>query len=1517
MKKLLLSLLTVALALGATASPDIPEAKAGGRPTQSQARANVAQSGSVELLRTAPRTRGGRAALDLRQEFRNADLGAMRMSPSRVTDAVPEIEGFVFSLDAWIGSSNKNIGLYKLPRTGAGNVELVYSIQDKIPDEGDIYTYLEYDGKIFASCLVSDDWGYQQDYSMLVFDAATGALLSSEASTYNEYMINAAVDPVTNTVYAVTGSPFEDWYGETHYKYGTLTIEGNSVIFNSICNFDYYPKVMVFDNDGQLYMLLPARSEVSSEEDAAMVVRLNKETGTFDQIGPLPVKAEYRSGAVVDRTTGRCYWNASGMYITSLYEVDLANATATKLFDYDCGLSAGGLRIAAAAASGTPGRVENLTLSFPEASLTGNVSFDVPAVEETSVVDYVVQVDNVEVARKECAAPSHVDFEYTSPSPGLHTFAVYLVNGELTGPKANASMFLGHGTPNAPEVSTTWNDGIMTISWEPVSTTADGGYIDPAEVRYTVVCDNDGTVVAENIAATSVTAEVPVPESITRYTYTVSATYRDKTVNGTSNVVSVGYMPIPYINGFDSLDQWDELTIINANGDSKTWTYYSNNARYSWNSAQAADDWLMTPPVRTEAGKAYKISFTAHGSSNSYPERLEVKYGNSTAVSAMTGTILEPTILAATAENGKYEFIYIPEETSPFVLGFHAISDKDMMNLILDDIRIDFGPSLVTPGEPTAVTVTPDPDGELKVSISVDAPAVDLSGAALTDNVDLFIKRGDYIVKQANVAPGTTVTAEDVLAVQGEVTYTIYAANAAGDGTVVSSTVFVGVKKPVAPQDIVMTEEGNTGKVTISWPAVNKDVDGNTINPAKVMYKVYGFDAAGYPELIEGPFSGTSYTMQAVSADTQDFVQYALSAETAGGESDLVATAALAVGKPYEELTESFGNGRLAHIFLIKKLTPGLDMTWSLYNDNGVEGIPSQDGDNGYAAANARNVGASGALETGKVIVPSDIENPALSFHTFNIIGESNQPDENLVEIAVAEAGSNQFTTVFSRSVDAICAGQPGWGKGIASLAAFKGKTVVIRIIATVNSYVWTAVDNLKIENMTGHDLRLVSITAPSSVRTGADYTVDVKVSNEGANAAEAYSVELYADDELVATEACADHAIATTKTVSFAQTMHPLAEQAVAFHAVLVYAEDEVADNNTSEKTLVAPVLSVLPAVTDLSAVRNAEGAVLTWSEPDLSQGVTEVINEGVEEAEAWAHSLEGWTFVDADDAFVGGFQNMQLPGFTIGQTKASFFVFNAPYVDNNTFAAHSGDQYLASLFRADDGKVDDWAISPQLSGNAQKIRFYARSYSSQYPESIEVLASTTGIQTADFTVVRPETVVGANWELIEVQLPAGTQYFAIRSVATGSFMLMIDDITYEKAYSTADLSIVGYNIWRNGEKLNAEPEAECTFTDAAAPDSKTTYVVTTVYTAGESRGSNAASVDESGLDMIEANVSITAEEGNIIVRGAAGALVTVNAVDGRTLHSAVAPEVVRIPVAAGIYMVTVGDSTSKIIVR
>lgn len=1513
MKKLSLCFLSAALALAAFAA-DEPARKVHGRTPASETRAVTLDRNTVHLIKGGPARRHAQTPDMLRTASDRSELSAISHAPAKAPGDVPEIQGFVIGMDAWF-SGDRNIGLYKLPTTGSGHAELVYSIEQSLPDEAEIYTYLEVDGKVYAPCVVSDLWGIEQTFSMLVFDASTGELLSNTPSSKNEYIINAAIDPVTGTVYAVTGNPYPDYYtNETYYKYGTMSFEGGEPAFTPIKSWDYYPKAMVFDKLSDLYMLLPA-SSYGSQEDAAMVVRLDPNTGSFEQIGALPVKAEYRSGAVVDPASGRCFWNASGLYTTSLYEVDLPHATASKLFDYADGISAVGLKIAAPAAVGTPGRVENLTLSFPEASLSGQVSFDVPAVEGTDKVQFIVKVDDVEVGRKECAAPSHVDYDYTADAPGLHMFNVSLVNGELSGPAANASMFLGYGKPNAPEVSASWLDGTMTVSWNEVNTTSDGGYINPADVRYTVICANDESVLAENIAETTLSFAVPVPETLTRYKYIVVAKYRDNSVRGTSNDVTVGYLPIPYVNSFDSAADFEELSVIDANNDGKTWKFNNGFARYSYNSSKPADDWLMTPPVRFEKGKAYRVSFKARSNSASYAERLEVKYGTSSAIEAMTGTILEPTILPTIWENGTYSVVIMPENTTPFILGFHAISDKDMMYLDIDDIVIEAGPSLVTPSAPTDIAVTPDADGDFKVSISVKAPVNDISGAPLTENVDLYISRGNEVIKEVNVAPGATVNAEDVLSTDGNVTYSFYAANASGASESVSVTVFVGIKEPIAPAGITMTENGNTGFVTISWQAVDTDIDGGSINPAKVKYNVYGFNSQNQLTLLQGGISGTSYSLQAVDPSTQDFVQYALSAETSGGEGELVPTPSIAAGKPYEEMTESFADGRLAHVFLIRTLN--LDMSWSLKNDNGVEGIVSADGDNGYAASNAKTVDAAGALESGKLIVP-DIENPALTFHTFNITDSEGSIDENLVQIQVAEVGSDEFTTIFSRSVNDICDGQPGWGKAMASLVAYKGKTIRFRIVTVVKQFTWTTIDNINIETMRGHDLRVADISAPESVQTGREFSVDAAIINDGANFAENYTVELYADDELVATKDCSAHSSSTSKTVSFPVQMHQLAEQAISYHVSVVYGLDENPDNNVSAKVIVAPRHSALPAVTDLRAKAVAEGAELSWSEPNLEGGVCELVTEDLEGAESWAHSIEGWTFIDADQTAVGGFKNMTIPGITVGETKASFFVFNGTETGNATFSAHSGDKYLAALFRSDDGQTDDWAISPLLSGNAQKIAFYARSYSSQYPEEIEVLASSTGIDIADFTVVRQKTVVPANWQRVEVDLPAGTIYFAIRSLARGSFMLLVDDITFEKAYSTMDLGIVGYNVWRNGEKLNAEPVEETTFTDSNAPEGDHSYVVTTIYTAGESRGSNLARISLSGIENIAGEgISISADKQTIVVRGARGRLITVNAVDGRTVSSVEGQAVTRIPVGSGIYVVTVDSKVAKIIVR
>lgn len=127
----------------------------------------------------------------------------------------------------------------------------------------------------------------------------------------------------------------------------------------------------------------------------------------------------------------------------------------------------------------------------------------------------------------------------------------------------------------------------------------------------------------------------------------------------------------------------------------------------------------------------------------------------------------------------------------------------------------------------------------------------------------------------------------------------------------------------------------------------------------------------------------------------------------------------------------------------------------------------------------------------------------------------------------------------------------------------------------------------------------------------------------------------------------------------------------------------------------------------------------------------------------------------------------------------------------------------------------------------------------------------------------------------------------------------------------------IMGYNIWRNGEKINTEPIGKCSFTDAEAPDGKVTYVVTTVYNSGESSGSNAAILDMSSLDRISANISVYTDGRNIVINGARGKLVRVNTVDGLTLHSATAGDIASIPVASGVYLVTVDRQTTKVFVR
>jgi len=78
-----------------------------------------------------------------------------------------------------------------------------------------------------------------------------------------------------------------------------------------------------------------------------------------------------------------------------------------------------------------------------------------------------------------------------------------------------------------------------------------------------------------------------------------------------------------------------------------------------------------------------------------------------------------------------------------------------------------------------------------------------------------------------------------------------------------------------------------------------------------------------------------------------------------------------------------------------------------------------------------------------------------------------------------------------------------------------------------------------------------------------------------------------------------------------------------------------------------------------------------------------------------------------------------------------------------------------------------------------------------------------------------------------------------------------MIDDVTYESAAHPLEVTLVGYNVYRNGELITAEPTTD-TYYIVPGIDPNASYYVTAVYDLGESAPSSRVSVSDTGIDEL-----------------------------------------------------------------
>ncbi|MDE6831929.1 MAG: choice-of-anchor J domain-containing protein, partial [Muribaculaceae bacterium] len=379
-----------------------------------------------------------------------------------------------------------------------------------------------------------------------------------------------------------------------------------------------------------------------------------------------------------------------------------------------------------------------------------------------------------------------------------------------------------------------------------------------------------------------------------------------------------------------------------------------------------------------------------------------------------------------------------------------------------------------------------------------------------------------------------------------------------------------------------------------------------------------------------------------------------------------------------------------------------------------------------------------------------------------------------------------------------------------------------------------------------------------------------------------------------------------------------------------LDYALDMLDTDNSAELEVVVRT-NTLPTVTDLAAEPADNGAKLTWSAPAGAKAKVATTENFDAAYIGWKSEIEGWTFLDLDRGFIGGIGSKQLPV----SGRQSFFVFNntlSALQNGNiaAFAAHSGNQFLCSMYSTiGDNMVqsDDWAITPELSGEPQVISLYASSFQSdpgetQYLETFQLLYSTTDTDPESFTLIEEYVKIPATWREYKAYVPEGTKYFAIRCVSYNQYMLFIDDVKYvAKNAATESVTPAAYNIYRDGLKLNDEPVAANTFIDETI-DHKSTYKyhVSALYDATESLPSNEVIYDstKSGVDAVGYDtVTISTSAGVITVAGAEGADITVVAADGKVIAAEKGLAVNRFNVQPGIYIVKAADTVVKVSVR
>lgn len=324
------------------------------------------------------------------------------------------------------------------------------------------------------------------------------------------------------------------------------------------------------------------------------------------------------------------------------------------------------------------------------------------------------------------------------------------------------------------------------------------------------------------------------------YTYSLIPYNNDNAGEVSSFSVWVGNgLSLPYTNALSSQELFDTMKVIDNNNDNSTWLWESNGyAQYKYNSSNAGDDYLITPPLYLKAAGTYKLTFSYSGHNTSTVEKLEVLIGKTSDPDNLTTQIFNNDNIK-TGNFSSAEKVFNVEEDGDFFIAFRAYSDKNKWYVKLKDISIE--EEILIPGSITDLVINPNPDKSLEATLTWTNPIINhLSNELLQNNFTKIeiLRNGSLVHTISNPTVGAEETWTDInIPEKGSYFYTITPYNHNYAGTSQEMSVWIGSGLDI-PYDNSLATETFFGQMTV----LDNNHDNTTWTWNSNGYAAYNFD---------------------------------------------------------------------------------------------------------------------------------------------------------------------------------------------------------------------------------------------------------------------------------------------------------------------------------------------------------------------------------------------------------------------------------------------------------------------------------------------------------------------------------------------------------------------------------------------------------------------------------------------------------------------------------------------------